>query len=1365
MYCAPDKIEGEIAPDQNDTPILLHHYFERQALLRPGSIALEFSGTVLTYAQLDRYANRIANYLVARGLRPTDLVGIYLKKSPRLYAVMLAILKAGGGYVPIDPKFPLARIQSIADDAKLRFLISEDSLADAIAGGVKVDLLRLDCEHEAIEWSPEVPPDRRRISASDLCYVIFTSGSTGRPKGVMIEHRNAAAFVKALAPVYHVDDSDRVYQGFSVAFDASVEEIWAALAHGGTLIVPTEDVERSPSDVAAFINENRITYYSTVPTMLSMVDRELPTVRTLVLGGEACSDELVSRWAKPGRRMLNTYGPTEATVVATWSQCRVGVPVTIGRALPGYTAYVLDEAGNLVAPGEEGELYIGGDGVGRGYMNLSDMTLSRFVPDPFEGEGAGLLYRTYDHVRLGVNGELHFLGRLDDQVKIRGFRIELSEIEAVLVRQPEIRAAAVGVTEVSQLKELAAYVICNESEQMLDRDKLAEMLRQKLPPYMVPKYLDVVDDLPMMPSGKIDRKRLPAPQNLFKGLGHIVAPDDPIEQILAEAWQESFKLPTLSVEADFFIDLGGHSLLAAQCVNRLRKSIKGVALSVRDIYDCRNVRALAGELRKRGLDDAQCSASFVQNTLTQFDTPEMSVAPVQGVANYVRWFTVSVQSVFVMLYYGIIAAPLAYAALIYSAVTSGDMTIDRAVDLSIVVGFAAWPAMLLISILVKWVVIGRYKPGRYPLWGTYYLRWWIASRFQALSWSYIFIGTPLMNWYFRAMGASIGRDVLLDTSHCTAFDMVSIGDRTSIGLESQLLGCRVEDGHLIIGPLEIGNDCFVGMHCSIGLNAHMKNGARLDDMSLLRDDAVIPAGQGWKGAPAKKMAVAIPVPQYKRAGRLRTFAFAGLHLLLIYVMGYFLIGSMLPALVLLGLAFQNWGIAGAFLGVFAAVPAALTTYTLGAILTTRLLGSSREKSIPLHTGGYLRHWFLAYMLENTKTLLNSAYATIYFPSLMRALGAKVGKGSEVSTVSHMTPHLLEVGEGCFLADACIVGGHRIHGGIMQVEPVRIGDRTFIGNSALVPGGVSIGSNTLIGVGSTPPDGMCCVPDNTRWLGSPSFELPRTAQGFCFEEQTLFAPTRAAIAERAITDALRILLPGFIFGILGVALFGCLVAAYKVLSLWAAILAVAPLTGLAAYLSIALSAAIKYLLQGTLEPLVAPLWCRFVWRNELVNGVYEGVAASAMTPLLGTPMISICLRMMGCKIGRQCFIETTLFSEFDLVHIGDRAALNLGATIQTHLFEDRVFKADRLVIGTDCSVGNMAFIIYDTEMEKGSKLGPLSVLMKGERLPASTNWSGIPCEPVMAQSAPSLQDRVAQLTTFNTNQNTVQNDRYIKLNAN
>ena len=299
--------------------------------------------------------------------------------------------------------------------------------------------------------------------------------------------------------------------------------------------MPPEDVERSPTDVAQFIDDMQISYYSTVPTMLAMIDRDLPTVTTLILGGEACSQELVTRWAKPGRRMLNTYGPTEATVVATWSECVSGEPVAIGKPLPDYSTYVLDENFKQVAPGESGELFIGGAGVGRGYMNLQTLTNQRFVENSFEPASQERLYRTFDHVRLGLDGELYFLGRLDDQVKIRGFRIELSEIEAVLMEDPHIKAATVAVIEMGDIKELAAFVVCHGTAESLDRSGLDELLRRRVPAYMVPQYLDVIDELPMLPSGKVDRKNLPEPRTLLKGLGKIVAPANDLEARIAAA--------------------------------------------------------------------------------------------------------------------------------------------------------------------------------------------------------------------------------------------------------------------------------------------------------------------------------------------------------------------------------------------------------------------------------------------------------------------------------------------------------------------------------------------------------------------------------------------------------------------------------------------------------------------------------------------------------------------------------------------------------------------------------------------------------------------------------------------------------------
>jgi amino acid adenylation domain-containing protein len=327
-----------------DTPRLLHEFFEKQVRLRPDHPAVECNGEVLTYSQLDQLGDHMASVLQARGIGPGSLVAIYLNKSCGLFAAILGILKAGAGYVPIDPMFPIGRVQSIVEDAGITTVITDGDLPTALAAEVDADVIML---NEELGRATQPSPLQRSstVAPNDVCYVIYTSGSTGRPKGVVIEHRHAVNFVESLRTVYRLTPQDRVYQGFSIAFDASVEEVWAAFSIGGTLIVPASAIARSTIDAADFINLHNVTYFSTVPSFLALIKTDLPRVRLLVVGGEPCSAELVQRWVTPSRRMMNTYGPTEATVVATATDCIPGQPVTIGRPLPGYDVFVLANYG------------------------------------------------------------------------------------------------------------------------------------------------------------------------------------------------------------------------------------------------------------------------------------------------------------------------------------------------------------------------------------------------------------------------------------------------------------------------------------------------------------------------------------------------------------------------------------------------------------------------------------------------------------------------------------------------------------------------------------------------------------------------------------------------------------------------------------------------------------------------------------------------------------------------------------------------------------------------------------------------------------------------------------------------------------
>ena len=407
-------------------------------------------------------------------------------------------------------------------------------------------------------------------------------------------HRNVAHFVQAFNSVCVTTPQDRIYQGFALTFDGSVEEIWMAFSNGAALVAGTKSTPRFGNDLARFLTAQGVTYFSTVPTMLSTITEPVPCLRQLVVSGEACPQELVARWACNGLRMLNVYGPTEATVNTTAAICEPGKPVTIGQPLDGYSITILDPDGRPVKDGETGELYIGGVTLARGYLKQPELTTRVFVE-----RGDGRLYRTGDLVRLNAGGELEFFGRIDSQVKIRGFRVELSEIESVLLEQEEVSNAVVTLHEREGVPSLAAYVTLSGPPASFGRTKILQILRARLPAYMVPAFLDVLNSFPLLTSGKVDKKGLPAPASpLASGTGELEKPNTELERDIARAWQKTLKVPEVGAEQDFFLDLGGHSLLAAKLAALLRLEAD-IHIPVRDIYAFPTVRKLALHVTER----------------------------------------------------------------------------------------------------------------------------------------------------------------------------------------------------------------------------------------------------------------------------------------------------------------------------------------------------------------------------------------------------------------------------------------------------------------------------------------------------------------------------------------------------------------------------------------------------------------------------------------------------------------------------------------------------------------------------------------------------------------------------------------------
>ncbi|MFD7711537.1 amino acid adenylation domain-containing protein, partial [Streptomyces sp. NPDC059786] len=540
-----------------------------------------------SYRELADRTERLAAALVRRGAGPDRTVALVLPRSLELIAAELAVARAGAAFLPVDPQYPAERRALMLTDASPAVVLDDlahvrdllDADADADAGA------EADAGADAV--------DRPRVKCDHAAYVIYTSGSTGTPKGVTVTHRGIAGFTAGAVEQYAVGPGDRVLQFSSPSFDASVLELFISVLTGATLVVPPHGPWLG-EELAAVLDEHRITHALIPPAALATLPaptREHPCpLRTLIVGAEACSAELVDRWA-PGRRMINSYGPTEATIVASWTgplTAGGGTPA-IGAALPGTRSHVLDAAMRPVPPGADGELYVGGDGVARGYLNRPGLTAGRFVADPFGPPGARL-YRTGDRARWNADGELEYLGRVDRQVKVRGFRIEPGEIETVLRRHSGVRDAVVVVREDEPgRRQLVGYVTPDDPEQPPGTTELRTSVAAVLPAHMVPSALVVLAALPLTPQHKIDRDALPAPaRTAAQGQ---VAPRTPEERVLADVLADVLGAGTVGVLDDFF-DLGGDSILAARALSRIREDL-GVRLSIRDVFTARTVAALA----------------------------------------------------------------------------------------------------------------------------------------------------------------------------------------------------------------------------------------------------------------------------------------------------------------------------------------------------------------------------------------------------------------------------------------------------------------------------------------------------------------------------------------------------------------------------------------------------------------------------------------------------------------------------------------------------------------------------------------------------------------------------------------------------
>jgi amino acid adenylation domain-containing protein len=578
--------------------LTIHQVFEAIAVRYPDRIAIVSGEERLTYGQLNERANRLAHYLRKLGVDAEVLVGLCVDRSPQMVVALLGILKAGGAYLPLDPRYPRERLKFMLEDARVSVLLTEECFRKQFAGN-DLRFVYLDSNAAAVAKDHSESP----ISSSgpdSLAYVMYTSGSTGRPKGVEVRHRSVLRLLFGVDYV-ELNEDKAILQMAPISFDASTFELWGALLHGGRSVLFPDRVP-TISTLGSALRTHSITTLWLTSSLYNMVIEEAPEVltgvRQLLIGGEALSVKHVRRGLSllPFTQIINGYGPTESTTFA----CCYPIPrtfddsfrsVPIGMPISNTEVYVLDRNLQPVPVGVAGELLIGGAGRARGYLNRPELTREKFVPHPFSAEPGARLYKTGDLVRYLADGNIEFIGRIDGQVKLRGFRVELEEIEAVLREHPAVGEAAVLACETTPVdKRLIAYIV-PASEFVPTAPELQAFLRTKLPDYMVPALFVNMESFPLTPSGKTDRRALPAPSDGREGVTELIAPTNDVERQLVQIWEEELGVRPISIRDNFF-DLGGHSLLAVRVFARIEKSL-GVRLPLAELFHAATVEGLA----------------------------------------------------------------------------------------------------------------------------------------------------------------------------------------------------------------------------------------------------------------------------------------------------------------------------------------------------------------------------------------------------------------------------------------------------------------------------------------------------------------------------------------------------------------------------------------------------------------------------------------------------------------------------------------------------------------------------------------------------------------------------------------------------
>jgi non-ribosomal peptide synthetase-like protein len=1332
---------------------------------RSGQPAIDSAELSLTYDELDARANQLARFLRLRGANPGDRIGLLFDRPADAYVAILAVLKIGAAYVPMDVNGPASRTAAIVEDARVRTVLSTSWVADRVTQ-VGAEIVPLDLAARLIgEQSPHRLLDAERgIRDGSLAYITYRPGPDGRPAGVAVDHRSICNFVKVAAEMYGIRPWDRVYQGVSIADGFSAEEIWVPWAVGATLVPGPTGRSMPGQELHAFLSARRVTTLRSVPGVLATLERDLPDLRLLLVAGPGCPQELVRRWHKPERRLLGVYGPAGATVSATWTELHPLKPATIGIPLPTYSTVILDvdDPFHALPHGQVGEIGVVGIGLNCGYLNRDDLTEKAFIPDflGIPGNPSGRIFRTGDLGRVNPDGEIEYRGRLDGQeVTPRAVEPQTVELPVVPVVQPSM-PQAVPVPPPVELPVPQAMPVPQAIELPVPQAVgLPVPQAVQLP---VPQAVPVPQALPVSHAGAPAEAPVVEPVPAVapaKAPATTAAPaagiaDAGLATALAAVLAEVIGAPQVPADAHFFDDLGADSMVMARFCARLRKRDDLPAVAMKDVYANPTIALLA---------QAFGSSSTAVGAAESSDPPMFNTSIMRAVravravraarhrhtpTRTPRYVLCGALQLLFLIGYPSLTAVVGVKG--YEWVSAGEGLIDVYLR-SVAFGSAVFLGLCALPILLKWVLVGRWKPQEIPVWSMAYFRFWLVKSLIQRNPMALFVGSPLYALYLRALGAKIGRGaVILSENVPVCTDMLRIGDGAVIRKDSFFTGYRAHNGIVQTGPVSLGNGALVGEVTVLDIWTSLGDGAQLGHSSSLHAGQTVPDGERWHGSPAQPTDVdyqRIPAASHVSTGR--RVVFATVQLVNLLLLGSPLVFSVvipalsevpqLAAVLAAGpVQFTSWTfyldalvLSGALF--FGAVIVGLVF--MGTVPRLLNLAITPDKVYPLYGFHYWVQRAIARTTNRkfyTRLFGDSSYIVHYLRWLGYDLRGVQQTGSNFGEdVKHDTPFLSAVGSGTVVADGLSIINADFSTTSFRLSRVSIGAHNFLGNRIAYPAQGRTGDNCLLATKlMVPVDGQ--VREGVGLLGAPSFDIPRSVerdkQLDVGNADELRRGLRAKNVHNTITMALFLLVRWMFFFVVTVLYLGALDAHA---SMGAFALVVANVAVF--FFTVAYWVSVDQLFRPlqALRPQGCSIYDRAFWRHERFWKISADTYLNAFN---GTPLKNVIWRMLGVRIGRRVFDDGCFLTERTFTTIGDGSTLNAGSVIQCHSQEDGGFKSDHSVIGTGCTLGVGAFVHYGVTMGDGAVLAADSFLMKGEEMPANAQWGGNPAKKMREHSA-------------------------------